>query len=747
MSATTTDGGPELNVDFVDEAVDSLRELPNQLGVFRENPDDDDSINAVFRAVHSIKGCAGFLGLTPIKVFSHSMENTMDEVRKRKVTLTEDLERALVNGFDLLEEMLQATLEGQLGDELGPEETELVAQIERLASSGRSDHSPEQQLLEGLLKFSDEIARVDHPHAGDWSEQARSLADQYHHGAGTEGSNGEDGDEGETIALTPADFQELTLTLNGEEVTSQVAAMLEMFFAVERGEFTDEIGRKFLAHVDGFAQFSEQAGKEELTAALRHAEGDFRTILDSPLDIYAMTASIAWDHIWPQLAQLDGAPGSQPPEEATTEDDAVGAATDEKSPTKSAGAQEGAKQEPKARMVRIKEQRLDQFLDNVASLFITCELFKDLHTRLAESGQLADLVEEMRQINHSFVAQSTKLQQAVVSLQQVEVSGLFSKFPRMARSLAKQLDKKIDVHLSGTSVEVDKTLAEDLDAPLTHMIRNVADHAIQSPAERVEQGLSETGNLWLRAEKTRSHIVLTVQDDGRGINPEVMRKKAVEKGIYTQAQANELTDQDAIHLIFHPGFSTAKVVSDISGRGVGMDVVRTNLREHGGEISVESTVGKGTTFRLDIPLREAVLVIDGLMVRQSGEIFVLPFEHVREITEIDPADLHSVHGTSVATIRGESHAAISLAKLLGMTDTDHSSDAVRSAVLVGCKTGSLCLLVDDVLRHRQVVVNSIQDLLPGTETIAGVAQLGGGRLALVLSSPDLVKSAEKLPVE
>jgi two-component system chemotaxis sensor kinase CheA len=398
-------------------------------------------------------------------------------------------------------------------------------------------------------------------------------------------------------------------------------------------------------------------------------------------------------------------------------------------------------------MVRIKEERIDDFLQSVSRLFTTGELFKDVQARMGETGKIAPLVEELRQINNSFVVQSTALQRSVMELRRVSVAGLFSKFPQMARGLAAQLGKKIDVHLSGEDVEIDKSLVEDLDSPLTHMIRNVADHGIEPPADRRARGVAETGNLWLKAELTKTHVVITVRDDGRGIDPRVLRDKAVEKGIYSRAQADALSDADAIDLIFHAGFSTAKQISDVSGRGVGMDVVRTTLRGHNGDVLVNSQVGVGTTFRLEIPIRAAVLVIDGLLLRQNGEVFVLPFEYVREITELGADDLKPVQGSHVAVLRRGTFDAVSLGTILGL-DGRVAAHAVRNGqrvtgVLVGCKHGEMCLLVDKILGHRQVVVNSIKELLPGVDRIAGVAQLGGGRLALVLSVDDLVDSAHK----
>ena len=333
-------------------------------------------------------------------------------------------------------------------------------------------------------------------------------------------------------------------------------------------------------------------------------------------------------------------------------------------------------------MVRIKEEQVDSFLNDVSNLVITAELLKDVHARMVQDGKMHALVEELRQINGAFNIQSNALQQSVVSLRRVEIRSLFSKLPRMVRTLANQLNKKIDVHIIGEDIEVDKSLVEALDAPLAHMIRNSCDHGIEKPDERLARGVSETGNLTIKAELTRSHVIIMIQDDGKGIDTEKLRRKAVEKGIYTPKEADALSHEQALRLVFHAGLSTADKPSDVSGRGVGMDVVRTNLAEHNGEIHVESQPGVGSTFLLEIPIRDAVLVIDGLMLQQANTDFVLPFECILEIAEIGSDSLTPVQGSWVATIRNDTYAAVSMGDMLGLPHGHFDSGQPLTAVLV-----------------------------------------------------------------
>lgn len=620
----TADETRELIADFVDEALSSMTDLAARLETHRANPADAEAINAVFRSIHSIKGCAGFLNLLAIKTFSHALENTLDEVRQQALELTGDLQRALVLGFDLLSEMLNAALAGDVAETIGVREQELLDRIASLRDAALIHRpTPMESLLETVIRVADELAA--NPALKIWVEQLRKAAAHAQH--------------------------------HGEAPPAQNAPV-------------------------------ESASRES---------------------------------------------NPSPSESVAAVDPTVAA-----EPSRSAAAEAGGGQS-RSRLVRVKEERLDEFLDHVSGLFITGEMLKDLHSRMRESRQMTALVEEMRQINRAFAAQTTKLQQRLVSLRRVSVAGLFSKFPRMARGLAEQLGKQIDVHLSGEEVEIDKNLVEELDSPLTHMIRNVVDHALEPPEDRERRGVDPVGKLWLHAEQTRTHVRLIVRDDGRGIDPERMRRKAVEKGMLTDAQARSLSDQEAVELIFAAGFSTAEKLSDISGRGVGMDVVRTTVREHNGDVHVESKVNVGTTFTITIPIRSGVLVVDGLLTETAGEKFVLPFDHLLEITFLKRSELTDVQGALAARIRGNTYGVVHLAEVLELTQTEMRPDDVLSVVLVGCKFGKLCLIVDRVLGHRQVVVNNVQDVLPCSSRLGGVAQLGGGRLALLLSVPEIVR--------
>ncbi len=738
----------ELLEGFAEEALSSLRELPVQLEGYLAQPQEAEPLNAVFRVVHSIKGNAGFFGFTAIKTFAHAVENALDDVRKQKVKLTAELARAFVESFDQLEGLVNGTLDGADTQQLDPTQQALLARVAELATESAPD-TPESRIAAQLTQLAEAIAELDASDAPRVAQRAEAMAEQCRQGRMGDPLDREPEGHAEAATASPNALSLATAEFRAGERdwTPLVRPTLEVFLAMSQGRFDAPLAQAFLAAADQLAAEAEQAGLVPLATAATAARADFAKIYQSPLGMDATLLSIVWDHLCPEYVKLSGgAPGPVPaPTPATTAAElAPGGATPQTAsqtaagePAQAAGGSDD-KHSNRTRFVRVKEDRLDEFRGHVSSLFITCELLKDLHSRFTRGETLGLLVDEMRQVNYTLAAQTQKLQSSVVALQQVSVSGLFAKFPRMARTLATQLGKQIDVHLVGEETEVDKSLVEDLDAPLTHMIRNVVDHGIEPPAERTQRGASASGNLWLRAEATRTHVIITVQDDGRGIDPVRLKAKSVAKGALTQAQADAMSDEEAVGLIFAPGFSTAEKISEVSGRGVGLDVVRTKIREHNGEVTVRSAVGEGTTFRLEIPLRQAVVVTDGLMIRHAQQAFVIPFEHVREIAELGPTDLSPVQGSQVATIRGVSYDAVPMGRILDLPDHP-PNDSTRLAVLVESKLGKLCLLVDAVTGHRQVVVNSVADLLPGLDYLSGVAQLGGGHLALVLSVEELIR--------
>lgn len=723
---STTDHTDELLLAFIDESIHSIHGLADQITAFLQNPANADSINGVFRTVHSIKGNAGFFGLSAIKKFAHAVENTLDDIRNQKLTLNEELNRVLIEAFDKLNSLLQQVEAGTHQDELTDDEIQLLERIGELAAESSSGFSEEDRLLEELRELAEEMSAAGFPESLRWSEKIAQLV------RCNSEEEAEAGNSPDSLS-TPEEILKQTFTIDGEDVSQFVHIVASAFQWPSSGKWEDSHSCTVMDRLSDLSMMCRVKGSEGDHKKIESAIKDFKTLYESPIGVDKGLISVIWDQVAVVLDRFHVIEAAPTAKEAPTQ---------KAEAAKETSAPEAAlPQAKRSRSIRVNENHLDRFLDDVSGLFITCERLKDVQSRMSDAESIADLVEELRQINVTFSTQANELQKSVVSLRKVPIGSLLSKFPPMARKLANDLSKKIDVHIEGDDVEVDKSLIEDLDSPLTHMIRNVADHAIEKPEDRLARGVNESGNLWIKAETTRTHVVLTIRDDGRGIDPSRIRQKALDKQVLPADQIHAMSDAEVIDLIFHPGFSTADQITDVSGRGVGMDVVRTTIRDHDGDVQVASVVNEGTTFTVEIPIRQAVLVIDGLLVGAEEEQFVLPFENIREVLEVDIDEIKTCHGMPMTVIRGQTVSVLSLAEQMELaTGTSYQEKKRHPAVLVANKKGAACLLVDRVIGKRKVVVNDMQNVLENCRRIGGVAQMGGGRLALVVSVPEIVKS-------
>ena len=665
MTEGSTQNG-SLVADFCEEAVDLIESAAESMAEYARQPDNAEAINLVFRSVHTIKGNAGFFGLQVVKSFAHSLEDALDEVRQGAVPLNDELGRGLIESIDILGEMVAEIQES--GEDATPQDSHatLLGRIKSLCDQLGGDPT-EKAILKELAALAEEIAAANVPQSVDWASRLQKITEADEQG-------GEPTEE--TEELQPEALAEAKFTCAEEDVTEQVKPLLEVFPKVDSGSYKEADGQAFLDSIDAFKTWAEEKQQQEVVDGLAAARHDFATVFNSPLDMDSYLVSAVWQKLGPLLTAISDCA----PQQAAKEP-----ASGEQAPAqkKAGGAKaEDPEANAKKRVLRVREERVDAFLEDVSNLFITCERLKDLQLRMVAQFQTQELVDELRQINATLSSQSTILQRSVVELRKVPVRGLFSKFPRVARSLATKLGKQLDVHLEGEDIEIDKSLVDDLDGPLMHMVRNVCDHGIEPPNEREARGMSPAGNLWMSCSLTNTHVVVTVRDDGRGIDGEKLRQKALDKGIAPVEELEKLTEQEAIELVFHPGFSTAEQISEVSGRGVGLDVVRTQVREHNGDVKLVSKLGEGTTFRLEIPIRKAVVVVDGLLVEQDRTTFAIPFGHIKEITQIASKDMTSVQGKPVGKVRGEPYPAVPLNEVLRIENSSFTPSDSHEGVLI-----------------------------------------------------------------
>ncbi len=392
------------------------------------------------------------------------------------------------------------------------------------------------------------------------------------------------------------------------------------------------------------------------------------------------------------------------------------------------GRREGEK--TRDNTIRVDTARLDQVLNLSGEIGLTKNRLNSLRSDILAGHNDSETMSALDQAVSQLDLLVSDLQSAVMKTRMQPIGRLFQKYPRIARDLARSLGKDVELVLIGEETEIDKTMIEDLSDPIIHLIRNAVDHGVELPAVRVANAKPEKSEVRLEARQEGDHIVLIVADDGRGMNPEKLRAKAVEKGLITDEEANSMDERQSFNLIFMPGFSTMEVASDVSGRGVGMDVVKTNIHKLNGSIEIKSVLGQGTTFVISLPLTLAILPV--LLVELGEQPFAVPLSMVREILPIDVAQVQEVGGNAIMVVRGEVLPLLPLSRLLGWC----SDRTPEYGVLMQSAESSFILAIDGFAGREDAVIKSLEDFRP--KGVAGVTTLSNGQIVLILDMKELL---------
>ncbi|MFW6325030.1 MAG: chemotaxis protein CheA, partial [Desulfovibrionales bacterium] len=397
-----------------------------------------------------------------------------------------------------------------------------------------------------------------------------------------------------------------------------------------------------------------------------------------------------------------------------------------------------------ASTIRVDHAKLDHLMNLIGELIINRNRFTLLARELEGDDGLQEIAQQLTETTYSMARISDDLQDTIMKVRMVPVKTVFSRFPRLVRDLSRKSGKDVELVTEGEETELDKSVVEEIGDPLVHLIRNSVDHGIENEEQRASAGKVKTGRVWLRASHKGNSVVIEVEDDGKGIDPEKMRKKAVEKGIMTEEDARALDDQQAVELIFAPGFSTSEKITDISGRGVGMDVVRNNIKNLNGGVSVQSVPGQGSKFILSLPLTLAI--IDALMVEVSGEIFAIPLDAVSETTKIESSRLTEVNNRKAVTLRGDVLGIVELSEILGIEANANDRDLI-SMVIVSVNERRLGLIVDRLLERQEIVIKSLGEYLGDLHGISGATIMGDGSVILILDPNEIyMRAISKAPL-
>ncbi len=386
--------------------------------------------------------------------------------------------------------------------------------------------------------------------------------------------------------------------------------------------------------------------------------------------------------------------------------------------------------------IRVDVQRLDNLMNLVGELVLGRNRLAQISFLIGSEHENEELAKELVETSSQIDFITTELQSAIMKTRMVPIGRVFNKFPRLIRDLAHDANKEIDLVITGEETELDKSIIEEINDPLIHILRNSVTHAIESPAERQSLGKSRRGTIWLKAEHEGNHIVINIEDDGRGMDPEVLKAKAIEKGLLTEAEGAVMTGRDAFNLIFLPGFSTATKVTNISGRGVGMDVVRTNITRLNGLIDVESDVGIGTKIVIKLPLTLAI--IQSLLVQVKQEIFVIPLSSVIEVVRITTDEIDTINGKEVIRIRNAVLPLVRIDNIFHVPGEARKSNRLH-VVVIGLAETRVGIAVDSLLGQKEVVIKSLGGYLGNIEGIAGSTILGDGTVKMIIDIGELIK--------
>jgi two-component system chemotaxis sensor kinase CheA len=677
---------------FFEEAGENLETMEQMLLNLDITSADDEELNAIFRCAHSVKGGAATFGFTDVAELTHQMETLLDKLRRHELTPTAAMVDVLLASGDAL----KAQLARHQGNGAGPIDTrELLVSI-RAMSDGQAAPVPAKAGAAAAAPVAAPAAPVK-PGARALELTVGPLDDV-------------------ALADNLVDlFKEITDLGTIEPLDAGKSADGMRRFKVVTASSDSDLLDLFTFHVA-----REQVRLSPLSAGYGFHEG-------------APGAPAAEAEADPGYGFFDNAPGAPSdhggttPAEGTQAEAAPAApvATTKAAPVKA----DKAAAAPESSTLRVSVEKVDQLINLVGELVITQAMLaqnsKDIDAGVSQqlSAGLADLERNTRD-----------LQEAVMSIRMIPMSLVFNRFPRMLRDLASKLGKKVEMVQVGEATELDKGLVEKITDPLTHLVRNSCDHGIEMPAERLAKGKPEQGTITLIASHQGGSIVIEVRDDGRGLNRAKLVKKARERGIEAP---DTMSDQDVYGLIFAPGFSTADVVTDVSGRGVGMDVVKKNITALGGTVEIDSAEGYGMTVRVRLPLTLAIM--DGMSVGVGDEVYILPLGSVVESFQVQPGVIKTIGGSGrVVEVRDEYMPVVDLEKVFEVPrfDFEHVSNIM---VVVEAEGGRVALLVDELLGQQQVVVKNLESNYRKVDDVSGATIMGDGRVALILDIGSLVR--------
>ena len=695
---------------FLDEAKEHLQSLNDNIMTLEQDPENEDCINEIFRSAHSMKGMAGTMGYTRMQNLTHDMEDVFSDVRGGKIKIKSADIDVLLQCLDAIQGYVDNITENQ--------------------DEGTDEH---QNIIKALADIRNGVTGGD---GGDAAPAAGAAPAAEAPAAG--GASSADGaSDYKAIKLDPS----VKSTL--EEAVSQGKKLYGVTVHIQESCIL-KAARGFLVF-KGLEEIGEIAVSDPSTQDIEDEKFDYSFSLILITD----ESKEKVEEIVKAVSEVEGcecgefdlgsakttedkeeapaAPAAEAAPAPATQAPAPAAAS-KQAPAPAAGAAGGKKPVGKPvvnRTVRVDIEKLDVLMNLVSELIIAKNsLISAANTSGVSNGNVNEQIEYLESV-------TTNLHESVMKVRMVPIESVLQKFPRMIRDLNKTLGKKMELTMTGEETEMDRTVVDEIGDPLMHLIRNSADHGIESAEIRAQRGKPEVGQIFLHAFQDGNSVVIEVGDDGNGIDAEAVKNKAIEKGVVTPDQAALLTEKQCVELLFHPGFSTAKQVSEISGRGVGLDVVKSKVESLSGEVTVRTKLGEGSTWVIRLPLTLAI--IQALMVIIGEEKYAIPLDSIQSIEDVSPADIKFVENKEVINLRG---SVLPLIRLNEVLDTESKRNPDEDMVVVIARKGDqqVGLVIDELMGQQEIVIKPLGKYTNKCKLISGATILGDGEIALILDT-------------
>lgn len=687
---------------FIDETKEHIQTLSDQIMIIEKEPDDSDAIAEIFRSAHSLKGMAGTMGFKRMQRLTHDMEDVFSAVREGKMRVNASLVDILFKGLDAVQEYLDT--------------------IQETSDEGDNDN---QDIIDELNKYLNGTAGGETESAPKESApvSAQTAAATATQSSGQEKYSGIEIKEFELEAIKKAESEGMNVF--GITVYIQKSCLLKaarsflVFKALEElGEVIEASPSVQDIEDEKFDfDFSLIFLTEESAEAVMNAVKSVSEIED----VVVGKIELKETAVEKKKEEVKKDVPKEEPKAGTPQKAAAPAAT----PAAKA-SNKGKKQ--MNRSVRVDIEKLDSLMNQVSELIIAKNGLVSMSS--TDKRGNSDMTHFNEQIEYLGTV-TTNLHETVMKVRMVPIESTVQKFPRMIRDLSKKLGKKMELYMTGEDTELDRTVVDEIGDPLMHLLRNSADHGLESNEERLKMGKPEVGSIYLDAYQEGNNVVIEVRDDGAGINVERVKQKMVERGLVPADQIDSITDKEAIATLFAPSFSTAEQVSDVSGRGVGLDVVKTNIESLGGSIEAKTVRGEGSSFTIRLPLTLAI--VQALMVELGSEKYAIPLASIQTIEDVQKSDIKYVQSKEVISLRGSVIPLIRLDELLDVPEREVNEDTI--IIVIVRKGDKLAgLVVDSLIGQQEIVIKSIGKYINTPKVISGSTILGDGEVALILDA-------------